>query len=268
MSTYFRTMVAVGLLAAASPGVAQTVEPAPLPTRQLPPVTGAPVAALRSDDSERRAELQLWIRQFSEWQQWSEQWRGRRQPGWFTGFRDRSQKPAPPSWLPARCEGVFDDQDPLREGCLLLTAWREDGAPAQQIRQVRIAATTDQEEPSKTTWWEHIHTDVMWPALQWQNSIYGVVGTHVATEVGGRLQVFTAPGVMLLSVPGRNGMRLWKFAANYGIGYRLMNFTMPGGRPAELHLNLAKMWLVSGAADVVTGRTIDLMGFSVTFKRE
>ena len=67
---------------------------------------------------------------------------------------------------------------------------------------------------------------------------------------------------------GPNGARVWKFAANYGIGYRLMNFTMPGGRPAELHLNLAKMWLVSGAADVITGRSIDLMGFSVTFKRQ
>jgi len=44
------------------------------------------------------------------------------------------------------------------------------------------------------------------PALQWQNGIYGVVGTHVATQVGGRLQVFTAPGVMLLNVPGPNGI--------------------------------------------------------------
>jgi hypothetical protein len=72
---------------------------------------------------------------------------------------------------------------------------------------------------------------------------------------------------MLLNVPARNGGRVWKVAANYGIGYRVMDFTFPGGRPAELHLNLAKMWMVSDAAEAATGRTIDVIGFSVTFKR-
>jgi hypothetical protein len=126
---------------------------------------------------------------------------------------------------------------------------------------------TDQEEPAKTTWWKNMHVDLMWPAVQWQASIYGVVGTHFATEVGGRLQVFTAPGAMLLNVPTRSGGRVWKFAANYGIGYRVMDFTLPGGHPAELHLNLAKMWLLSDPGDLVTGRTIDVVGFSMTFKR-
>ena len=110
--------------------------------------------------------------------------------------------------------------------------------------------------------------DLMWPALQAQAGIYGVLGTHITTEVGGRLQVFTAPGAMLLNVPSRNGGRVWKVAANYGIGYRLMDFSLPGGRPAELHLNLAKMWLVSDATDLAVGRTVDVIGFSVTFKRQ
>jgi hypothetical protein len=156
----------------------------------------------------------------------------------------------------------------LMQACGLLVAWREDGAPSQQIRQVRVAAVTEGEAPPKTTWWENVHVDVMWPAVQWQASIYGVVGTHVTTRVGSRLHVFTAPGAMLLNVPSRNGSRVWKFAANYGIGYRVMDFSLPGGRPAELHLNLAKMWLLGDAADLVTGRSIDVLGFSLTFKRD
>jgi len=273
MGKVWRALVAVALLAG-SPSAAssQTDEhpPSPLPARTLSTDTlTSPIATLDNPDTaERRVELRRWIEAFSAWQEWSTQWRSRRQPGWFTGSRQRPQKPDPPSWLAARCETVFDDADPLRQACALLAAWREEGAPAQQIRQVRVIAVSENEEPPKTTWWENVHVDLMWPALQGQASIYGVLGTHLTTEVGGRLQVFTAPGAMLLNVPTRTGGRVWKFAANYGIGYRLMDFTFPGGRPAELHLNLAKMWMMSDAAELVTGRTIDVIGFSVTFKRQ
>ena len=273
MDRVCRALVAVAVLVGyPSAAFSQTDEqaPPPLPARSLATydLTG-PIPSLDSPDTaERRVELRRWIERFSAWQEWSEQWRGRRQPGWFTGFRQRADKPEPPAWLAARCEAVFDDADPLRQACVLLAAWREDGAPAQQIRQVRVTAISEREEPPKTTWWENVHVDLMWPALQAQAGIYGVLGTHITTEVGGRLQVFTAPGAMLLNVPSRNGGRVWKVAANYGIGYRLMDFSLPGGRPAELHLNLAKMWLVSDATELAVGRTIDVIGFSVTFKRQ
>jgi len=110
--------------------------------------------------------------------------------------------------------------------------------------------------------------DLLWPALQYQNSIYGVIGMHVATKVAGRWQVFTAPGALLLNLPTRNGARAWKVATNYGIGYRLFDFTFPGGRPAELHVNMAKTWIVSDSSDLITGRSIDVVGFSVTFKKQ
>ena len=273
MGKVWRALVAVAVLAGyPSTASSQTDEQAPplLPARTLATHTlTGPIATLDNPDTaERRLDLQRWIEAFSAWQEWSEQWRGRRQPGWFTSFRQRSEKPEPPPWLAARCETVFDDADPLRQACALLAAWREDGAPAQQIRQVRVVAVSEHEEPPKTTWWENVHVDLMWPALQGQVGIYGVLGTHITTEVGGRLQVFTAPGAMLLNVPTRSGGRVWKVAMNYGIGYRVMDFTFPGGRPAELHLNLAKMWMVSDAAELVTGRTIDVVGFSVTFKRQ
>ena len=268
-----RALAVVGVVAGTvAPAFAQVADPAPPPlpahTLSVLPLTAPPASLAAIDTAERRAEVQGWVEAFTDWQAWSEQWRGRRQPGWFTGFRQRPAKPDPPAWLAARCENVFEDVDPLMRACALLTAWREDGAPAQQIRQVRVTAVNEHEEPPKTTWWENVHVDFMWPALQGQASIYGVVGTHVTTRVGGRLQVFTAPGAMILNVPTRHGSRVWKVATNYGIGYRVMDFTLPGGRPAEVHLNLAKIWLLSNAADLLTGRTIDVVGFSVTFKRQ
>ena len=75
------------------------------------------------------------------------------------------------------------------------------------------------------------------------------------------------PGVLLLNVPGRSGARVWKVATNYGIGYRLLDFTFPGKRPAELHVNLAKTWMLSDMEDAIVGRSIDVVGFSITFKK-
>jgi hypothetical protein len=129
-----------------------------------------------------------------------------------------------------------------------------------------MVAKTQGEDTPTTIWWEHVHVDALWPALQWQASVYGVVGTHATTTVKGRLQVFIAPGVMFLNMPARNGSRVWKFAANYGIGYRLAEFNFIGKRQGVLHVNLAKAWVVSDVSDVVVDRTMDFVGFSMTFK--
>ena len=123
---------------------------------------------------------------------------------------------------------------------------------------------TQRENNQKTSWLRHVHVDLLWPAMEVQANTYGVVGMHLATPVVGRLQFFTAPGVILLNLPSSSGQRVWKVAANYGIGYRLANFTFPGGHPATLHVNLAKSWLLSDAVDVVSGRSIDFVGLSIT----
>jgi hypothetical protein len=60
---------------------------------------------------------------------------------------------------------------------------------------------------------------------------------------------------------------VWKLATNYGMGYRLLDFTLPGGREAVLHLNLAKAWVVSGTSDLVTRRSMEFAGFSITLKK-
>ena len=246
------------LLGTAMPGWAQTTE------EQA--VSSGDVIPLPTDNPDQLAELQRWVEEFSEWRKWSDAWRNRTQPGWFSKYRDRAPKPEPPTWLATTCATVFEATDLLTNACEMLQAWRADDAAAEPIRKARAVAVAQHEHPTKTTWWQQVHLDVMWPAMQWQSSIYGVAGMHIATEVGGRLQIFKAPGAMLLTVPGRRGSRVWKVAVNYGIGYRVTDFTFPGGRPASLHINLAKMWMVSDVADAATSRTTDVIGFSVTFK--
>jgi len=226
-----------------------------------------PAADTVDENAPRRAsELKAWVEAFTKWQEWAAQWTGRRQPGVFTASRDRREKPDPPAWLAERCTlRSDDDSELLLRACRLLVEWREDYATAQ-TRAARDRARV--ENPPKTVWWEHVHMDVLWPAMQWQSSTYAVVGMHTTTTVKGRLQVFLTPGAMLLNLPARYGNRTWKFATNYGVGWRLSDFTFPGQRPASLHVNLAKAWVLSDVSDVATGRTMDFVGFSLTFNKD
>jgi hypothetical protein len=271
-----RTLAVTVLLVGTSvPGWAQATDPVPLsllPSRNIPIQVAelAPALALSpADVAERAAELKRWTNDFIEWIEWSSEWTNRRERGWFTGSRDRRSKPPPPEWLPDECAVLMDDDELLSSACDLLAEWRNDemGRPVRSGRVHAAAAAAAQEKTHKTIWWEHIHADLLWPAMQWQSNVYGVIGVHTATTVRGRFEVFLAPGAMLLNVPARNGTRIWKVAANYGIGYRLLDFVFPGGKPASLHVNLAKAWLLSDAADVVSGRTTDFVGLSISFRR-
>jgi hypothetical protein len=204
--------------------------PPPLPSTAIEAATGQPAAppALVDDGAtEPLADVERWVRDYEEWKDWSSQWQNRRQPGWFTGFRDRRDPPVPPAWLSTRCVAVIEEQDPLMRACTLLREWN-DGFIANQLRTAGAAAVAQREDEKKT---------------------------------------FVAPGVMVLNLPSRNGTRTWKVAANYGIGYRLFDFVFPGNRLASLHVNAARAWVMSDVADVATGRTVDFAGFSLTFKK-
>ena len=248
-------VIAVGLFAAAADVNAQTATPAPDGPTML---TG---------DAVLDAELRVWIDQFTEWQRWWAQWANRAEPGWLTSSRTRRPKPSPPAWLAGRCADVIAPEDSLAPACRLLDEWRIDNASAK-IQAGEAAVVQQGERQPKTVWWEYVHVDLLWPATDVRNAVYGVIGMHTATTVKGRLQIFLAPGVMLMNVPGLDGSRMWKVAANYGVGYRLFDFTFPGRRRASLHVNIAKSWLMSDVKDVLASRSTDFAGFSVSFKRQ
>jgi hypothetical protein len=261
-------LLAVLTLLISLPAAAQTgADPQnPLPSHSVAMLPAQAPDVFDTATTMRAKELQQWMEDFREWTEWAARWENRRQPGWFTPFRDRPEKPAPPGWLAADCRDVSMAGDPMSGPCALLMEWAEDRATAEQ-RRARAAAIALLEDRSRFSWLDHIHLDVLWPATQLQSRAYAVVGTHATTTIGGRLQVFVAPGAMFVNLPARDGSRVWRVAANYGIGYRLKEWRMRSGRVATINVNAAKAWLLSDPADVVTGRSMDFAGFSFTFAK-
>jgi hypothetical protein len=217
-------------------------------------------------DAARDAELRKWIDEFTDWQRWWSQWANRSEPGLVTSSRTRRARPSPPEWLDARCAEVIAPEDVLAPACALLEEWRADNATLK-MRAARASVVQQGEAEPKSMWWEFVHVDLLWPATELRHSVYGVVGLHTATTIKDRLQIFLAPGVMLMNLPARDGSRLWKVAANYGVGFRLFDFTFPGNRHASLHVNIAKSWLMSDLQDAFASRSTDFAGFSISFKR-
>ena len=132
------------------------------------------------------------------------------------------------------------------------------------IKEQILDERTRREAPTKTRWWSHIHFDALWLTTQIP-ATYGVIGIHATHKIAGRLQIFLAPGAMLLNVPTPNG-REWKPATDLGISYQLFDFKFPGsGADATLHVNIAKAWMVGNHGSFIDS-SVELAGLSVSFK--
>ena len=177
--------------------------------------TASQASAQPSLGDTRVAELQEWMRAYTEWKAWADKWRGKREPGWF-GTRERKAKPDPPVWLPDYCRTSAVVEDPFAAGCRLLTDWRDDHATALIRAQIR-GERADREAPARTRWWGHIHFDALWLTTQVPVT-YGVIGIHATHKIAGRLQIFLAPGAMLLNVPTPQRSRM---EAGNGSRYQL-----------------------------------------------
>jgi len=216
---------------------------------------------------QRLREVQQWMGEFQKWQEWNALWRNRREPGWI-GARERKVRPDPPDWLAAEChDAIVQEGETLAQACRLLSQWKDDDEVAR-LRQQTANARMQREEVHKTVWWEHLHFDALWPMTQLHGSIFGVVGMHATIEVAGRFQIFVAPGAILLNLPKGASEREWRPATDWGIAWRIADFTMPGtDRRASLHLNLAKAWLLGGPAGFAN-TSVDLAGFSITLAKK
>jgi len=249
----------------AKPASAQDVRE-PLPARIIGTGDLEFVALDARQFDQRLRDLKQWIDDFEKWKQWNEQWRNTRQQGWLK-TRARRERPNPPPWLADDCRGVFmDDSGILPSSCRLLAQWNDDDAVVR-LRGQTAAARTQHEAPTKTVWWEHVHLDGLWPMAQTGNSAFGVLGVHATVDIAGRFQVFVAPGAILLSLPNGHDSRELRPAMDWGIAYRCFDFTFPGiERRASLHINLARAWVMTGPTNIVKA-SVDLVGFSVTFKK-
>jgi hypothetical protein len=237
----------------------------PLPARAFPVGELQLPVIFDGQFEQRLREIQEWIAEYQKWSRWNETWRNKPEPGWIR-IRERRARPDPPPWLAGECRGIFITHEGiLSEACRLLADWDED-PQITGLRARTAKARTQPEASDKIVWWEHIHLDALWPMAQPGSSVFGVLGVHATFEVAGRFQIFAAPGAILLNLPNGNA-REWRPATDWGIAYRCFDFTFPGtDRRASLHLNLAKAWVIGGPSNVVKS-SIDLAGFSVTFKK-
>src|SRR5262245_5463975 len=107
-----------------------SVDQSPLPVRALGSDTPIQVPVFVEWDG-RFEELEKWIADYRSWKTWTEQWGGRREPGWF-GWRQRRTRPAPPPWLEIECSNFLasGSRGLLAQGCELLAEWRDDYSTA------------------------------------------------------------------------------------------------------------------------------------------
>jgi hypothetical protein len=214
-----------------------------------------------------RSELARWIRAYEKWDKWDEHWLNTLEPARHGGYLDRKAMPPPPVWLDSTCASLFEADPLLTKACALLRQSRETLLQTYMRRQ-RQAAIDAHERPVHTSFLEHVHFDGGWVRPQSDAQAFAPVGAHVSVMLGDRYELFMLPGVLFLRAPSyTSGKMEWFAAYDYGIGFRLGTFQMPGvGQPVILHFNFARAWIPGAtAAGPVTG-TVDLMGFSLTFK--
>src|SRR5262245_17578583 len=198
----------------------------PLPSRSVAAVVPAPNAV---SPVERAWALERWTKDYAAWKAWFDQWRNRPEPGLWHN-KDRRDPPVPPDWLAADCARPAENEGMLAEACQFLADSTSADLATEMVVAQQTTARTQKEAPGRTAWWSHVHLDALWPMTQGGSSVFGVVGLHTTIGIGGRMQIFLAPGAILLRAPSLDGSQHWQPATDWGFSYRMFNFTMPGIR--------------------------------------
>ena len=113
----------------------------------------------------RREQLEKWIAEFSSWKEWAATWGNRPEPGWFSGSRARRPQARSTLWLFQECAGVAPD--PAGRGLSVAGGMERVAACSRDAADSgRPGREHGRGEGDKITWWEHVHLDAGWPALQ------------------------------------------------------------------------------------------------------
>lgn len=244
----------------------------PLPSRPL-----IVAQALPQLSKVQIQELRQWLSKMKKWQEYEQQWFNKIPKG-DNGriFRKRKVRPEPPLWLPTFCQQTSSSYlpDDLIQGCSLLVpsqASRLDPL-GEEIAIKTQALRSDREKLEKGTFLSRLHLDGLWtqPQLGDTFRMYGLVGSHISLIDVGRLQFYGPPGIILISIPDRQGGRRLRVGYTWGMSVRLKDFKFPltSSRNATLYLNLTKCWLGPVNVGEVRVNGMDFAGFSVSAKKK
>ena len=162
---------------------------------------------------------------------------------------------------------MVDDTGTFAEACRLLADWNDDyvtaALPAEDQGRAGSTRSTDENRlvASRPPRWVLADDAVTRERLR--------TGRRPCPrfDVVDRLQVFVAPGVMLMRVPTPTGEQELQPATDWGVSYKLFNFNLPGvQRQGTLHVNLVRAWVFMRVGSIGGNTTVNLAGFSVTLK--
>jgi hypothetical protein len=250
-------LVWLALVASAAPAFAQRQEP-----------------VVRPGSEQRFDELAKWLGEYYAWEKWFEAW-GNRVVKNVEGqlILKRKQRPEPPAWLEAECQGELSGADGLLvTACDILRHWDDEPLLILQRRRASVVSSGGKVDDKvvKTSFFQRVHLTGLWMQARYPATpVYGIVGMQVGVIEAGR---FTLPaiGAMVVMIPDGEGGHEWKPATTIGFGYRICNFVVPGlNKQASLHFNIARTNVHGGQEQQFSPGmfNVNLFGLSVSAKR-
>jgi hypothetical protein len=222
---------------------------------------------------QRFDELAKWLKEYHAWEKWFEVW-GNRVVHNFDDqlIWDRKQRPEPPVWLEAECQGYFDADGLLASACHIFRHWDDQPLLILQRRNSPLATSGGMVDDRvvKSSFFKRVHVTGLWMQARYPDTpAYGILGMQVGVFETGR---FTLPAVGVMAVMSADGQggHDWKIATTLGVGYRICDFVPPFmKRQASLHINFARTSL-HGRQDqqlLPAMSNLSLFGLSVSAKR-
>ena len=176
------------------------------------------LALAATEFEQKMDELGKWLKEYESWERWFELWGNRvaRNPQDLP-ILERKERPDPPVWLEAECQGDLVADGRLATACYLLRHWDEQ--PLLLIQRRDSSLTTSggkvKDDEVKRSFFQRVHLTGLWMEARYPATpAYGIVGMQIGVVEAGR---FTLPavGVMVVMVPDGQGgtpggrQRLW-----------------------------------------------------------
>jgi hypothetical protein len=216
-------------------------------------------------------ELEEFIHDFLKWKKWEDRWRNTVYKSTWTEHvkKDRKERPVPPTFLYNECNEMLPGSNGrVYLACQILESYTQNSG-AETIRALLEVERIRNESQAKSLFEQRIHLDGLWPIASVDSYKYGgIFGVHLTILNLGRVEIFGAPGVMLMSLPDDAGGRQYQVGIDYGFSLRLFEVpSLYSGKSFVLNANVAMVKLLANIKNIPGVKTqTTIVGFSLTSK--